>query len=173
MCVDFTDLNKACPKDCFPLSRIDQLVDFTSGHQLLSFMDAYLRYNQVRMLEPDEDKTAFIIDSGMYCYKVMVFGLKNVEATYQRLMNMIFMPQLGRNVEVYMDDMLTKSLKATDHCTDLRETFKTIRKYNMRLNPKKCTFGVGLGKFLGFIVNQRGIEANPNKIKVIPELRSP
>ncbi|KAL5813897.1 hypothetical protein ACOSQ4_024538 [Xanthoceras sorbifolium] len=99
--------------------------------------------------------------------------MKNVEATYQRLMNMIFMPQLGRNVEVYMDDMLTKSLKATGHCTDLRETFKTIRKYNMRLNPKKCTFGVGSGKFLGFIVNQRGIEANPNKVKVIPELRSP
>ncbi|KAL5732313.1 hypothetical protein ACOSQ2_032005 [Xanthoceras sorbifolium] len=82
MCVDFTDLNKACPKDCFPLPRIDHLVDSTAGHQLLSFMDVYSRYNQVKMSKADEDKTTFVTDTGMYCYKVMPFGLKNAGTTY-------------------------------------------------------------------------------------------
>ncbi|KAL5779170.1 hypothetical protein ACOSQ2_009907 [Xanthoceras sorbifolium] len=111
MCVDFTDLNKACLKDCFPLPRIYQLVDSTAGHQLLSFMDAYSGYNQVKMSEADEDKTAFVTDKGMYCYKVMPFGLKNAGATYQRLVNRMFEGQIGRNMEVYVDDMLTKSLR--------------------------------------------------------------
>ncbi|KAL5768788.1 hypothetical protein ACOSP7_015333 [Xanthoceras sorbifolium] len=136
-------------------------------------MDAYSGYNQVRMLETDEDKTAFVTDRGMYCYRMMPFGLKNAGATYQRLVNRIFAPQLGRNMEVYVDDMLTKSLEADDHRADLEETFTTLRQYNMRLNPEKCVFGVTSGKFLGFMVHQRGIEANPDKIKAIQELRSP
>ncbi|KAK1578445.1 hypothetical protein Q3G72_030307 [Acer saccharum] len=90
MCVDFTDLNKACPKDSFPLPRIDQLVDATVRHELLSFMDAYSGYNQIRMNKTDEEKTAFTMDQGLYCYKVMPFGLKNAGATYQRLLNRIF-----------------------------------------------------------------------------------
>ncbi|KAK0585896.1 hypothetical protein LWI29_035946 [Acer saccharum] len=90
MCVDFTDLNKACPKDSFPLPRIDQLVDATAGHELLSSMDAYSGYNQIRMNKADEEKTAFTTDQGLYCYKVMPFGLKNAGATYQRLVNRIF-----------------------------------------------------------------------------------
>ncbi|KAL5835928.1 hypothetical protein ACOSQ3_015487 [Xanthoceras sorbifolium] len=136
-------------------------------------MGAYSGYNQVRMLETDEDKTAFVTDRGMYCYRMMPFGLKNAGATYQRLVNRIFAPQLGRNMEVYVDDMLTKSLEADDHRADLEETFTTLRQYNMRLNPEKCVFGVTSGKFLGFMVHQRGIEANPDKIKAIQELRSP
>ena len=88
--MDFTDLNKACPKDSFPLPRIDQLVDVTAGHELLSFMDAYSGYNQIRMNKADEEKTAFTTDQGLYCYKVMPFGLKNAGATYQRLVNRIF-----------------------------------------------------------------------------------
>ncbi|KAK0592896.1 hypothetical protein LWI29_027400 [Acer saccharum] len=109
MCVDFTDLNKACPKDSFPLPRIDQLVDATAGHELLSFMDAYSGYNQIRMNKADEEKTSFTTDQGLYCYKVMPFGLKNAGATYQRLVNRMFARQIGRNMEVYVDDMLTKS----------------------------------------------------------------
>ena len=89
-CVDFTDLNKACPKDCFPLPRIDQLVDATAGHEVLSFMDAYSGYNQITMHPPDEEHTSFRTDTGLYCYKVMPFGLKNAGATYQRLVNLMF-----------------------------------------------------------------------------------
>ena len=98
MCVDFTDLNKACPKDSYPLPRVDVLVDSTARHQLLSFMDAFSGYNQIRMYETDQEKTSFITNQGLFCYKVMPFGLKNAEATYQRLMNKMFARQIGRNV---------------------------------------------------------------------------
>jgi hypothetical protein len=164
MCVDFTDLNKACPKDSFPLPRIDLLVDSTSRHQLLSFMDAFSGYNQIQMAEEDHGKTSFITDRGLYCYKVMPFGLKNAGATYQRLVNRMFEKQMGRNVEVYVDDMLVKSTKALDHVSDLKETFDTIRRYRMRLNSAKCAFRVSSSKFLGYLVSQRGIEANPEKV---------
>jgi hypothetical protein len=109
MCVDFTDLNKACPKDSFPLPWMDVLIDSTSGHELLSFMDAFSRYNQIHMSELDKEKTSFIIDRGLYCYNMMPFGLKNAGATYQRLVNKMFRDQIGRKVEVYVDDMLVKS----------------------------------------------------------------
>uniref|UniRef100_A0A2N9INB9 Uncharacterized protein n=1 Tax=Fagus sylvatica TaxID=28930 RepID=A0A2N9INB9_FAGSY len=173
MCVDFTDLNKACPKDSYPLPRIDQLVDSTAGHKLLSFMDAFSGYNQIRMEEEDQEKTAFITSRGLFCYKVMPFGLKNAGATYQRLVNKMFHDQIGRNVEVYVDDMLVKSKENEDHLTDLKETFQALRTYNMKLNPEKCAFGVSSGKFLGFMVSQRGIEANPDKIKAILEMSPP
>uniref|UniRef100_A0A2N9EQY5 Uncharacterized protein n=1 Tax=Fagus sylvatica TaxID=28930 RepID=A0A2N9EQY5_FAGSY len=173
MCVDFTDLNKACPKDSFPLPRIDQLVDSTAGHKLLTFMDAFSGYNQIVMDEGDQEKTSFITSRGLFCYKVMPFGLKNAGATYQRLMNRMFHDQIGRNVEVYVDDMLVKSKEEDGHLDDLRETFQTLRKYQMKLNPSKCAFGVYSGKFLGFMVSQRGIEANPDKIKAILEMQPP
>ena len=151
-CIDFTDLNKACPKDCFPLPRIDQMVDATSGYEILSFMDAYLGYNQISMHVADQEHTSFQTDKGIYCYVVMPFGLKNAGATYQRLVNRMFRAQLGRNMEVYIDDMLVKSKTSREHSNDLAEAFAVIRKYGMKLNPKKCTFGVASGKFLGFIV---------------------
>jgi hypothetical protein len=173
MCVDFTDLNKACPKDSFPLPRIHLLVDSTSGHELLSFMDAFSGYNQIYMEEADQEKTAFITDRWLYCYKMMPFCLKNAGATYQRLVNKMFRNQIGRNVEVYVDDMLVKSIRATKHIEDLRETFQTLRKYKMKLNPMKCAFGVSSGKFLGFMVSQRGIEANPEKVKDVLKMEAP
>jgi hypothetical protein len=123
MYVDFTDLNKACPKDSYPLPRIDQLVDSTAGHKLLSFMDAFSGYNQIQMEEEDQEKTAFITSRGLFCYKAMPFGLKNAGATYQRLVNKMFHDQIGRNVEVYVDDMLVKSKENEDHLTNLKETF--------------------------------------------------
>jgi hypothetical protein len=173
MCVDFTDLNRACPKDSFPLPQIDLLVDSTSGHELLTFVDAFSGYNQIHMDEADQEKTSFITDRGLYCYKTMSFGLKNARATYQRLVNKMFQDQIGRNVEVYVDDMLVKSIQAAGHIADLRETFETLRNHKMKLNPAKCTFGVSSGKFLGFMVSQRGIEANPEKVSAVLGMQSP
>ena len=127
MCVDFTDLNKACLKDSFPLPRIDQLVDSIAGQKLLTFMDAFSRYNQIKMAEEDQEKTVFITSQGLYCYKVMPFRLKNAGVTYQRLVNKMFNKQIGRNMEVYVDDMLVKSKEELVHLDDLRETFATLK----------------------------------------------
>ncbi|XP_025640747.1 uncharacterized protein [Arachis hypogaea] len=173
MCVDFTDLNRACPKDSYPLPNIDKLVDNTSGYQILSFMDAYSGYNQILMHPDDEDKTAFITDQGNFCYKVMPFGLKNAGATYQRLMDKVFQKQISRNMEVYVDDMVVNSNTEEEHLNDLKEVFDQLKKYNMRLNPEKCAFGVQGGKFLGFMLTNRGIKSNPEKCKAILEMKSP
>ena len=164
MYVDFTDLNRACSKDSYPLPRIDTMVDSTARHKLLSFMDAFLGYNQIKMKEDDQERTSFVTSQGLFCYKVMPFELKNVGATYQRLMNKMFTHQIGRNVQFYVDDMLVKSLHKKDHFNDLQETFDTLRSYNMKMNPSKCVFGVTAGKFLGFMVSQRGIEVNLEKV---------
>lgn len=172
-CIDFTDLNKACPKDSFPLPRIDQLVDATAGHQLLSFMDTYSGYNQIPMNPEKEKHTSFMTDRGLYCYKMMPFGLKNAGATYQWLVNMMFGDMIGKIMEVYVDDMLVKSRQANNHISDLVEAFQILRKYRMKLNPLKCSFGVASRKFLGFIFNERGIEANPEKIRALLDMRSP
>nr|POE58898.1 retrovirus-related pol polyprotein from transposon 412 [Quercus suber] len=173
MCVDFTDLNKACPKDSYPLPRIDQLVDSTAGHKLLSFLDAFSGYNQIMMDEADQEKTSFVTSQGLFCYEVMPFSLKNAGATYQRLVNHMFRPQIGRNMELYIDDMLVKTQDEDMHLEDLQETFNTLRQYHMKLNPSKCAFGVSSGKFLGFMVSYRGIEANPDKIQAILNMKPP
>ncbi|XP_075499328.1 uncharacterized protein LOC142537719 [Primulina tabacum] len=136
MCVDFRDLNKACPKDHYPLPRIDQLVDSTSGYELLSFME-------------------------------------NAGDTYQRLMDKVFEKQLGRNVKVYVDDILSKSREGASFITDLEETFATLMHYGIKLNPAKCIFGVKSGKFLGFIVTDRGIEVNQEKVESVLSMPSP
>ena len=118
-------------------------------------------------------KTSFVTSQGLYFYKVMLFGLKNVGATYQRLGNRMFSHQIGMNVKVYVDDMLVKSKDEANHLDDLKETFNTLRKNNMKLNPAKCVFAIASGKFLGFMVSQRGIEANLDKVKAIIKVKSP
>ena len=173
LCIDFTDINKACPKDSFPLPRIDLIVDATASHELLSFMDALSGYNQISMDPNDQEKTSLVTAQGTYCYWVMPFGLKNAGATYQRLVNRMFQKQIGATMEVYIDDMLVKSTVAGLHIAHLSEAFQILRNYNMKLNPAKCAFGVPAGKFLGFIVNHRGIEANPDKIKVVLDMPPP
>ena len=125
------------------------------------------------MDEENQEKTLFVTSQGLYCYKVMPFGLKNAEATYQRLVNRMFSHQIGKNVEVYVDDMLVKIKDEVNHLDDLKETFNTLHKYNMKLNPTKCVFAITLGKLLGFMVSQMGIEANPDKVKAIIEIKSP
>ena len=173
ICINFTNLNRACFKDSYPLPRIDTLVDSTARHQLLSFTDAFSGYNQIKMEEVNQEKTSFVTSQGLFCYKLMPFGLKNTGATYQRLINKMFARQIGMNVQVYVDDMLVKSLREDDHLSDLQETFDTLRAYNMKLNPNKCVFRVTAGKFLGFMVSQRGIKVNPEKKRVIVELAPP
>nr|KYP74504.1 Transposon Ty3-I Gag-Pol polyprotein [Cajanus cajan] len=173
MCTDYTDLNKACPKDAYPLPNIDRLVDGAAGHQFLTFLDAYSGYNQIRMHPQDEEKTTFITESANYYYQVMLFGLKNAGTTYQRLMDKIFHKQIGKNLEVYVNDMVVKSPNLVGHAADLAEVFQALREHRMRLNPDKCVFGVSGGKFLGFMLSSRGIKVNPDKCHTILDMRSP
>ena len=125
------------------------------------------------MDKDDQEKTSFITSKGLFCYRVMPFRLKNIGATYQWLINKMFHNQIGRNLEVYIEDMLVKTKDEDRHLDDLEETFRTLRQYRVKLNPSKCVFGVSSGKFLGFMVSQRGIEANPDKIKAILESTPP
>ena len=122
VCVDYTDLNEACSKDSFPLPRIDHIVDASARHGMLSFLDAFSGYHQIPMHSLDVEKAAFIPPHGLYCYNVMPFGLKNVGATYQRLVTKIFQPLIGRTMEVYIDYMLVKSKEHPDHTEHLEET---------------------------------------------------
>ena len=173
VCVDYTNLNDVYPKNSFSLPRMDQIVDSTARHGMLSFLDAFSGYYQIPMYQPYEEKTAFITPHGLYCYRVMPFGLKNVGATYQRLMTKIFKPLIGHTIEVYIDDIMVKSRTRGEHTWHLEETFRLIKAYNMKQNPAKCAFGDSTNKFLGFMVTQRGIEVNPNQIKVVMETFPP
>ena len=173
VCVDFRDLNKASPKDDFPLPHIDMLVDSTAGHPMLSFMDGFSGYNQILMAPEDMEKTSFITEWGTYCYRVMPFGLKNAGATYQRAATTLFHDMMHRDVEVYVDDMIVKSQGGADHLAALQRFFERIRQFRLRLNPKKCSFGVTSGKLLGHIVSERGIEVDPEKTKAILDMPAP
>ena len=148
VCVDFTDLNKAFPKDPFSMPKIDQLVDATVGHPRISFLDTFQGYHQIPLALDDQEKTAFVTPVGNYHYKVMPFGLKNASSTYQRMMTRMFESLLGKNIEIYIDDMVVKSKMVSEHLGDLQAVFEILRSYKLRLNASKCSFGVGSGKFL-------------------------
>ena len=171
VCVDFTDLNKACPKDSFPMPWIDQLVDATAGHPRMSFLDAFQGYHQIPLALEDQEKTTFMTSTGNCHYKVMSFGLKNAGSTYQRMMTRMFEPQLGKSIEIYVDDMVVKSKMVYKHLGDLGSTFNVLRKHKLRLNASKCSFGVGSSNFLGYMITYRGIEVNPDQIKAINNLK--
>ena len=173
VCVDFTDLNKACPKDPFPLPQIDQLVDAMVGHPRMTFLDAFQGYHQIPLALDDQEKTIFVTPNENYHYKVMHFGLKNARSIYQRMMTRIFEPQLGKNIEVYIDDMVVKIKVVSEHVGDLGSIFEILRKHKLRLNAFKCSFGVGSGKFLGYTITHRGIKVNPDQIKAINGLEPP
>jgi ribonuclease HI len=170
MCVDYTGLNKACPKVPYPLPRIDQIVDSTATCEILSFLDAYSGYHQIKMKESNQLATSFITPFGMYCYITMPFGLRNAGATYQRCMNHVFGEHIDRTVEAYIDDIVVKTRKASDLLSDLETTFKCLKAKGVKLNPEKCVFGVPRGMLLGFIVSKRGIGANPEKIAAITNM---
>lgn len=173
ICVDYTNLNKACPKDSYLLPIIDQLVDSTAYHSLYSFVDAAQGYHQIPMKEEDQEKTSFITHKGLYCYKVMPFGLKNAGATYQRLMNHVFQYQIGKNVEVYVDNIKVKSQQAAQHAEDLEQILRLLDQYQIKLNPEKCVFGVKAGKSLGFMISHRRIETKPEKMEGILNMKAP
>nr|ABA99020.1 retrotransposon protein, putative, Ty3-gypsy subclass [Oryza sativa Japonica Group] len=166
-------IRKACPKDHFPLPRIDQLVDSTAGCELLSFLDAYSGYHQISMAKEDEEKKAFITPFGVFCYVKMPYELITAGNTFQHTVQGALSNQLGNNVEAYVDDIVVKTKTSDSLIDDLRETFDNLRRYCLMLNPEKCTFGVPSGKLLGFLVSGRGIEANPKKIKAIENMKSP
>ncbi|GJW20114.1 reverse transcriptase domain-containing protein [Tanacetum coccineum] len=148
MCVDFTNLNKACPQDCYPLPEIDWKVESLCGYPFKCFLDAYKGYHQIHMAESNVEKTAFHTPQGVYCYTKMPFGLKNAGATYQRLVDKAFEKQVGRNLEVYVDDLVIKSYTETELLRDIEEMFRTLRKINMKLNPKKSEKSLPLFKTL-------------------------
>ena len=139
----------------------------------MSFLDAFQGYHQIPLALDDQEKTAFVTLVGNYHYKVMPFGLKNAGSTYQRMMTRMFEPLLGKNMEIYIDDMVVKSKKVSEHLGDLQVVFEILRSYKQRLNASKCSFGVGSGKFLGYMVTHRGIEVNPDQIKAITNMRTP
>nr|GFA61759.1 reverse transcriptase domain-containing protein [Tanacetum cinerariifolium] len=173
MYVDFTDLNKACPQDCYLLPEIDWKVESLCGYPFKCFLDAYKGYHQIQMTTADEEKTAFHTGQGVCCYTKMPFGLKNAGATYQRLMDKAFKNQMERNIEVYVDDLVIKSHTETKMVRDIAETFQTLRKINMKLNPKKCSFGLVEGVFLGYVITPEGIKPCPDKTTAVLQLPSP
>ncbi|GKV26836.1 hypothetical protein SLEP1_g36061 [Rubroshorea leprosula] len=149
MCIDFTNLNKTCPKDPHPLPNVEKLV---------------------QLLLDDQKKTAFYAGDAIYCYVMMPFGLKNAGVTYQKLVQVIFKLQIGRNIEVYVDNMIVTSKRAEDHIDDLNETFQNLRRAQMKLNPLKCTFVVESGKSLGYVVSKKRIEVNPEKVQAVQQM---
>jgi hypothetical protein len=173
MCIDYTDLNKHCPKDPFPFPRIDQVVDSMAGSVLLCFLDCYSGYHQIALHPDDEDKTTFITPHDIYCYKVMTFGLKNAGATYQKAIQKCLKSQNGKNIEAYIDDVVVKTTVEDKLIAGLNETFANLREFQWKLNPTKCVFGVPFGLLLGFMVGHRGIEDNPVKVDAICKMAKP
>ena len=165
--------HKACPKDDFPFPHIDVLMDNMAGSALVSFMDGFLGYNQIKMASKDMTKTIFTTKWGIYCYTVMSFGLKNTRATYQRMATALLYDMMHNEVEVYVDEMIVKSKDRESHTVNLRKFFEMIKEYRLRLNPQKCTFRVTAKKLLGFLVSDRGIEVDLSKIKAILEMPPP
>jgi hypothetical protein len=160
ICVDFRDLNRATPKDEYPMPVAETLINAAAGHKILSFMDGNAGYNQIFMAPEDIHRTAFRVPGavGLFEYVVMTFGLKNAGAIYQRAMNYMFHDLISKLVEIYIDDVVVKSASAEGHLGDLRRVLERTRKFGLRMNPKKCAFGVSAGQFLGFLVHEQGIE---------------
>jgi hypothetical protein len=169
ICIDFHNLNRATPKDEYPMPIADTLINNASGNRIISFLDGNAGYNQIFMAEEDASKTAFICPGfiGLFEWVVMTFGLKNADAPYQRAMNLIFHELLGNTVEVYIDDIVVKSAEFSSHLADLGKAFDKMRRYGLKINPRKIAFGVSAGKFLGFVIHEHGIEIDPDQIKSI------
>ncbi|KAI5350654.1 hypothetical protein L3X38_003545 [Prunus dulcis] len=167
ICVDYRNLNEASPKDEYPMPTADMLVDGAAHNQMLSFMDGNAKYNPIMVAEEGIHKTAFMCPGyiGAFEYTVMPFGLRNAGATYQRAMNSD-LHMIGHSLEVYIDDVVIKSSEEEDHVSNLKRAFLKMRQHKLKMNPKKCVFGVQAGNFLGFLVHQRGIEIDKNKSKI-------
>jgi hypothetical protein len=169
ICVDFCNLNRATPKDEYPMPIADVLVNNTSGNKVISFLDGNTEYNQNLMAEGDIAKTTFrcLGFVSLFEWVVMTFSLKNAGATYLRAMNLIFHDLLGMIMEVYIDDVVVKSVDFLSHLADLRMAFERMCRYYLKMNLGKCAFGVSAGHFLGFVVHKNGIEIDPKKVEAI------
>jgi hypothetical protein len=175
ICVNFRNVNRATLNDEYPMSVADLLIDSASGNKVISFLDGNAGCNQIFKAIEDVSKTAFCYPRfvGLFEWVVMTFGLKNVGATYQRAMNLIFQDLLRVLMEVYIDDMVVKSVSFEEHMTNLKLSLQRMKKYGLRMNPLKCAFGVTSGKFLGFVVHEHGIQIDPKKIESIGKIWEP
>lgn len=173
MCINFIDLNKACPKDDYPLERVDKIVDDAANSEMLSLLDFLSGYHQIRIKKEDEGKTGFVTSFGTFCFVRMPEGLKNTGQTFSRMNAIILAKQLHRNILAYVDDIVIKSDQRADHVRDLAETFINLRAANLKLNPEKCVFGVQRGKVLGCLVTTKGIQANLDKIQALLDVKEP
>jgi hypothetical protein len=173
MCIDYTNLNKACPKAPYPLPRIDQIVDSTSGCDLLSFIDAYSGFHQIKMARDDRKHAAFVTVDGLYCYIVMPYGLLNALPTFAGAMYISLGDLVRDIVEVYVDDIVVKTRESNSLLQNLAQVFDKLRATSTKLNLEKCVFGVSAGKLLSFLVSHRGIEANLDKVRAIEAMRPP
>jgi hypothetical protein len=173
MCIDFTSLNKACPKDNFPLPRIDKIVNSAAECEVMSLLDCFSGYHQIYMKEEDKASTSFITPFNMYCFIKMPEGLKNAGSTFSRITKTVLESQIDGNIFTYVDDIVVASKSKEDHLADLAETFANMRDARLRLNHEKCVFGVRQGKILGYLVSHRGIEANPTKFQAIINMTPP
>jgi hypothetical protein len=171
MCIDYTSLNKAYPKDPYPLPRIDQIVDSTYGCDLLSFLDAYSGFHQIQMSREDRKHTAFVTVDGLYCYVVMPYCLKNALPTFVWAMSKTFGDLIRDKVEVYVDGIVVRTKARSTLVEDITLVFDKLQATCTKLNPDKCVFRVSAGKLLGFLVSHRGTEANPEKIRAIEAMR--
>jgi hypothetical protein len=144
VCVDYRDINKACPKDNYPTPFVDQIIDDCAGSEIFSLMDGFSGYNQINILPMDQHKTAFIFPWGTFAYRKLPFGLKNVGVTFQRAMSYAF-HDIKHIVQPYLDDLPVHSMHRQDHPTHLRAIFLCCRYYRIRLNPHKCVFCVESG----------------------------
>jgi hypothetical protein len=166
VCIDFRDLNKACPKDNFPTPFIDHILDECAGSDVFYFMDGFLGYNQIQIKPEDQHKTTFICPWGTFSYWKIPFGLKNVGATFQPAMNFDF-HDLKHIVEAYLDDLVAHSRKREDHAMHLQLVFERCCYYRIWLNPHKCIFYVKSGRLLGFLVSETEIMVDPLKVEEI------
>jgi len=173
ICIDFRNLNKASQKDNFPLPTMEQILHSVAGSELMSFLDGFSRYNQVLVHPDDRLKTTFRMKWGTYAYQKMPFGLINVGATFQRVMDIAFKGLINKTVVVYLDDISVSSKKRSNHLYDLNQIFQRCRRYGISLNPKKSFFALNQGKLLGFIVSKDGIYIDPDRIKEISEIPFP
>jgi hypothetical protein len=167
VCIDFRNLNRATHE--YPMPIADVLINNASGNRIISFLDGNAEYHQVFMAKEDGSKTAFICPGFIVLFEwvVMKFSLKNASATYQRDMKLIFHELWRNTMEVYIDDIVVKSTEFSSHIADLRKAFDKMCQYGLKMNPHKCAFGVSVGKFLGFIIHEHGIEIDLDRIKSI------
>jgi hypothetical protein len=171
MYTNFTDLNMCCPKDDFPLSRIDKVVDSAAGCETLALLDCFSGYHQIWLRKEDEAKTRFITPYGTYCYLRMPKGLQNDGLTFYKMMKAILKDQMHRNGFAYVDDIVVASRKKATQIDDLAETFTNIRGAQLELNPEKCVFGMQKSKVLRCLILVNGTEANPDKINAIVHMK--